>query len=180
MVGSDEMGLSHHRIVTFYFTLYPLALVGACLGADGYGIWPHAMSVHRLPESGVSRLRKGKFLWRNPHTDILSYRLLNNGKCFQFQQHKQSLEILLSDTSQYFICCTGFHTLHFRRTTSVLIKNIGLCFFKNRRWILIFPGAATGIKILMVLILVLHSHPWLASAWMNLCWVRCRRLQFLC
>lgn len=109
VVGSDEMGLSCHRMVSFYFTLYPLALEGVWLGADGCGIWPHAMSAHRLPEIGVSRLRKGEHLWRNPHTDILAYRLLNNGKRFQFQQHKQSLQMLLSDTSLYFMCCMRFH-----------------------------------------------------------------------
>lgn len=66
-VGSDETDLSHHRTVAFYFTLCLVALVGVWLGVHSCGIWPHVVSVHRLPKTGVSRLRKGKHLWRNPH-----------------------------------------------------------------------------------------------------------------
>lgn len=75
MAASAETGLSHHRMVAFYFMLCPLALVGAGLGVHGCGIWPHAMSANRLPRIGVSRLRKGKHLWRNPQADILVYSL---------------------------------------------------------------------------------------------------------
>ena len=68
--------------------------VSACFGGcAAVGSAPLDISAHRLPEIGVSRLRKGKHLWRHPCTDILVYRLLNNGKCFQFQQHTQSLRI---------------------------------------------------------------------------------------
>ena len=74
MVASDETDLSHHGMVAFYFTLCLLALVGAWLGVHGCGIWPHVMSVHRLPKIGVSRLGKGKHIWRSPHADILVYR----------------------------------------------------------------------------------------------------------
>lgn len=82
MVASNETDLSHHRTVAFYFTLCPFALVSVWLRVHGCGIWPHVMSVHRLPRIGVLRLRKGKSLWRNPHTDILVHRSLNCSKYF--------------------------------------------------------------------------------------------------
>lgn len=69
-----------------WFSFHALvALVGTWLGMHGCGIWPHAMSVHRLPKIGVSSLRKGKHLWRNPHIGIFVH-----GKCSQFQQPLQS------------------------------------------------------------------------------------------
>lgn len=82
MVASDETDLRHHRPVAFYFTLCLFALAGVWLRVHGCGIWPHVMPVHRLPKIGVLRLRKGKSLWRNPHTDMLVYMSLNSSKYF--------------------------------------------------------------------------------------------------
>lgn len=80
MLASDEIDLSHHRTEAFYFTLCPFVLVSVWLRVHGCGIRPHVMSVHRLPKIEVLRLRKGKSLERNNHTDILVYKSLNRNK----------------------------------------------------------------------------------------------------